>query len=379
MKRKEGSKEDLCKKFRFQGCACLLTYKTWLDKKQLIEYICGKVKKDMILIRAAHETGDENHPYLHTHVVFYTKVKWECKNERALDVNGIHPNWSPINPRTEHLKNAIQYLGKEDKENEDLLEWEPAVQQGIVARIQASESRNDAIDKFCINDKGMLMGANVSVVERLYFEGLNTYEPEIDENMMHVWQKWLLKKKNDNRCVVWVYDYVGGCGKTVFGKYIQHNKLGVYLSGSGNGMSNVANYAQTMKMKGENLNWWILNMSRVHEDNNSIYSIIEMLKDGIYTSTKYTGCNMLVKSPAVTVMANSMPKFDKLSLDRWCVVRISNEKREKCFDMWVEKQWIPIAPEYVERKEESKEDDESKVIKARRQIMIEEAKEMLGL
>jgi len=46
----------------------MLTYKTQIDKTKLLEFF-DKKSPGYTFCRIAHETGDKNHPYPHTHVV----------------------------------------------------------------------------------------------------------------------------------------------------------------------------------------------------------------------------------------------------------------------------------------------------------------------
>lgn len=345
------------KGLRLQCRAMMITYPGHFSKDALMTIIKTKISCEIKMIRCAHETGESG--YKHTHCLVWMKKLWDHKNaERLFDIGETHPNIKKIDLRGKHLENSIRYLGKEDPENKDLIEWTQP-KKNVVQEIQSCTSRDEAINKFCTTENGRLIGSNVNVVERLFNErNKEEYEPEITE--LFNWQKWLIKKSKtrNNREIIWIYDPVGGGGKTMFGKYIQHKKMGVYLSGSGNGQNHVAQYAAKMKSIGENLEWWIINMTRAQENNETIYGVLESLKDGIMTSTKYEGTNLLMRSPCVTVMANSLPKKSRLSADRWTIVRISNDKGKKCFEIAKGKEWINLE-DHQRRQSPSEETSES--------------------
>lgn len=52
------------------------------------------------------------------------------------------------------------------------------------------------------------------------------------------------------------------------------------------------------------------------------YSLLESLKNEYLMSGKYHGMMKRFKVGPVVVFANSTPKFEKLSLDRWDVVQL---------------------------------------------------------
>jgi len=64
------SVEDVEDKFELRARMMLLTYRTHLNKSEYIEWVEKKFKTQGVnFIRLAHETGDEECVYEHTHVV----------------------------------------------------------------------------------------------------------------------------------------------------------------------------------------------------------------------------------------------------------------------------------------------------------------------
>lgn len=139
-------------KFRFQGTCALLTYKTHLDKIKYADWFKEQVKVPIKRIVLAHEKGDTEVGYDHTHVVFCTEKAFETKNVRFFDycitpdAEAIHPNIKPIkNTKTgKPLIDALKYICKEDPENKAILD-EINASSDIAIRVWDKETIQDAL------------------------------------------------------------------------------------------------------------------------------------------------------------------------------------------------------------------------------------------
>lgn len=67
-------------------------------------------------------------------------------------------------------------------------------------------------------------------------------------------------------------------------------------------------------------NWFIINIPRGMDNLDYLYPILEIIKDGKITSSKYEPRIVtLEETPHVVVFANCPPNETKLSKDRWCI------------------------------------------------------------
>lgn len=139
-----------------------------------------------------------------------------------------------------------------------------------------------------------------------------------NEAVLSPWQDevvWELTGQS-NRGVLWVYDVVGGQGKTFLSGYIE-----VMLNGfvTGDGKSSDIAHAYNCE------EYVVFDYSRSREESVS-YNLIEQLKNGRVFSGKYESHNKRVLSGfcRVVVFANFEPIRSKLSADRWNVYEVLN-------------------------------------------------------
>ena len=78
---------------------------------------------------------------------------------------------------------------------------------------------------------------------------------------------------------------------------------------------------------------FLFNLTRAKENDDAVsYSVIESIKDGYATTTKYNSTVIRFKTlNVVAVFANELPDFSQLSLDRWTcyVISTSGERMTK--------------------------------------------------
>ena len=70
----------------------------------------------------------------------------------------------------------------------------------------------------------------------------------------------------------------------------------------------------------------VFDLPRSNEDF-APYKAIECCKNGILFSSKYHSCMKRFRPSKVIVMANFLPSYDKLSMDRWEVYELTNSHR----------------------------------------------------
>lgn len=138
----------------------------------------------------------------------------------------------------------------------------------------------------------------------------------------------VLKNKPSKRIIYWIWESEGNVGKSSVAKHICiHNKDALVLNGKQNDMFN-AILQYNIKKKGLFPKIILIDIPRSSMDYVS-WSAIEKIKDGFFYSGKYEGGMVIMNSPHVICMANSPPPNDKMSNDRWCVMDINIELKEK--------------------------------------------------
>lgn len=167
---------------------------------------------------------------------------------------------------------------------------------------------------YCNKEKGRILGPFNSIVK-----------PTSDiSGRLRLWQCILQKQltcKPDDRTVTWIYDPVGNTGKTKFCKHLCETRPGtLYLNGGAKYMK----YAITQYIdSGGTPEVLLLDLSRSIEGYVS-YQGIEEIKNGIFFNTHYEAKMVTYKEPHVVVLANFLPDFEKLSMDRWNIIQNLN-------------------------------------------------------
>jgi len=128
----------------------------------------------------------------------------------------------------------------------------------------------------------------------------------------------LLKQKPDQRTIHWIYETVGGVGKSDFSNYcIYHFNTLVVEKGKYSDIMNAA-------FNTENLRSFIIDAPRSSKNYVS-YDALESIKNGRIVNHKYEYGQLLIPKPHVIVFANYPPDFAKLSRDRWKLYTIGKD------------------------------------------------------
>ena len=142
--------------------------------------------------------------------------------------------------------------------------------------------------------------------------------------VLRVWQQEAMKLFDapTERQVIWITDKIGGKGKSFFQKYV----IGYF------GLSRVAH--MDLRIKHANacnvlkklplatIDIFLFNDTRstFGEDLN-MYRLLEDLKDGQATGSKYDNDNLRFKTPnTVMIFSNQYPDLKKLTKDRWFIL-----------------------------------------------------------
>lgn len=141
----------------------------------------------------------------------------------------------------------------------------------------------------------------------------------ITREELYSWQQDvvdIVEKKPCKRSIHWFWDSVGNIGKSALVKYlcVHHNAL--VCAGKNSDMKFlVVNY---YKEKGYYPKCLIMDIPRSSKQYVN-YTGIEEIKNGCFASTKYECGMCLMNAPHFICFANSEPKVEKMSQDRWVI------------------------------------------------------------
>lgn len=341
----------------FQNKSMNLTYKTHLDKGEYKEWFRDIVREHandakIKFLELAHETGDKENPYPHTHVHFQLTQPLISRKERLLDYQGIHPNWTYVNTK-KHMENSIRYLAKEDPENAHLLEDTDDI-SGWKAQVEAAPTLRDALrDTQCKpSDVGGLQAYYNICKQR-------EVKPRLTIAHMLRWQKQVIDIMNINsapkgdipvivdpgvdtedpncpipgldtlyhslseRFIRVIYDPIGGSGKTALVKALYHSDPTRFLPIQGvPQLRDFSTIVQDAIASGWSGDCILFNLTRQQEDY-KIHSTIEAAVDAFCTSTKYRGQTAIWQAHNIWLFTNTIPNPYKVSLDRWKYYEVS--------------------------------------------------------
>lgn len=308
--------------FRLANRRIHLTYKSHIDPETWLSW--AKIRNFPIdLYSIVHEIGEDN--YKHTHILLDAgkSKKFISSAPRCFDWTDsftneiIHPNIKTITTN-KHWENSVTYHHKQNKPFTNIVK--PLNTKETIENIWKCDKVSDALLTTCKTLKevgGVIAAFNCKPDEY----GL---EPEIE---WRPWQQDLyeeLKQKPDDRRILWYFDPAGGSGKTLFTKHMGKYK-GAFVSTKANVYHVATSIDEFIKKNGNSILIVIFNFTRQQECHN-VYQALEELKDGLVTSEKYKGKTTFFDSPHVVVFANYMPEIKHLTIDRWDIRTIQNNK-----------------------------------------------------
>lgn len=131
------------------------------------------------------------------------------------------------------------------------------------------------------------------------------------------WQEQALVAmgEQNDRQVLWIYDEVGNSGKSFLGTYLLSKGACLFERGSAVDLAYQYNFEDVV----------VFDLCRSSEY--MPYQMMESLKNGRITSTKYQSCLKITpRALKVIVFSNALPDMTKLSMDRWVVKTLINNR-----------------------------------------------------
>lgn len=328
---KQTNGDPSSKPFRLQNRYIMLTYKHHIDKRNLREDITERTGLQPTFIRSAHETGDDANPYNHTHCVIDFGKSFQTRNCRFFDIEPslrhhnidetIHPHIQTYKNRAD-FENAKKYIAKEDPDNADLKE-KPCMIEGILNQ----DKLVDALKNYCKKPSDAM---GIMAIHALRPADYRTDKDDWTYWKPRPWQEFVIFKideKPDGRSVYWIYDQKGKSGKSVLGDYLDDHPDycdKVYFTDDMGNSRECATIMESLFAGGWRGNTIIVDLTRCTEHHDRMYDYLEKVANGRITSQKYRGKRIKFNKPHVFVMANYLPHYDKMSLDRWQIYEIEN-------------------------------------------------------
>ena len=165
-------------------------------------------------------------------------------------------------------------------------------------------------------------------------EALELYQKQmprvsVQDVQLKPWQQQLLDiiMVPAEREIIWIIGKDGNEGKTWFQKYVQARF----------GFARVTRFDIKNKSRDilhalkkfplTTIDIFFFNEARARDSKNCCYTVLEDIKDGSATASKFQSQVINFKTPnVVVVFSNDMPNWGELSMDRWKPFRIENNE-----------------------------------------------------
>lgn len=361
------------KNFRLRGKKYMLTYK-WHIEKEWIKAFINTIHPVRYCF-VAHESGhDDKTPYNHSHVLveFREPISKQGKDAcRIFDIPAdymnmmvpnkdgnlvyrftlldppitqedsalgcVHPNICIINTE-KHWRNSLRYLGKEDTDCDQEIRAVFSDLEGkdsVFVRLSEMRTTTDLL-------KGVTSFSEVpgAIAAFNLFQRTREITPP---TLKYSWQKQFLEeieKRNphlfNKRSIVWIYDPIGGSGKSDLTSYLSlmmpEKFLIIDQTGRNSDFAEIAKVGLNNGWTGEGL---ILDLPR-DACQKQFYAPLESYKNNRITCTKYSGATYHLSKDGYTdtgniciVMANFWPQiYNRVSIDRWRLFEITKESED---------------------------------------------------
>lgn len=299
--------------FRLRGRFFHLTYKEWHCVDCIKALLNHSLKRREYFIKVAHETNDKEHDYYHTHVLLFVVKSIDKKNPRCFDIDDVHPHIKKVNT-SEYYSNVYKYLDKENCVLDELNgeEYPTDGMSDLKRIIQSYDCWADVI-----NDESI-----AKQLQRVlqWAKEIFAHRPRKNYSKEIILRPWQLKVvdlllEQDNRKVLWIYDQIGGNGKSVLTNWLIDGTVGAFFCNGGK-IGDIAYAYQNEPVV-------VFDLPRSSEEFTP-YRAMECLKDGRFFSPKYQSCRKRFKPAKVVVFANFRPVRSKMSDNRWVIYDLTD-------------------------------------------------------
>ena len=271
------------------------------------------------------EVGESGTPHLQGTVVFENRKRASGVKKQVGDRAHIEP--------VRDLERSIEYC----KKDEDFVEiGDPETVLAIAAKGQGARSDLEEFKesvKSGIRSHKELRELHSSVYQNSYrfcidYVNDHTVSPEVTPYPLKIWQAevWdALKRKPDDRTVMFVVDTTGNSGKTWFSRYYcqMFEDQGQIIT-----PGKKADMAHAIL---EDRKVFFFDCPRSKQGEYIQYDLLEELKNGMVFSPKYESRMKMLQPPHVVVFMNEKPDMTKLSADRYVIKTVTRENNQVRF------------------------------------------------
>ena len=224
---------------------------------------------------------------------------------------------------------AEKSLDKETVRNEMMMENEQYNAKIELGRIVADIIVEDSICEESLNREKQ---------EALLLFRKQQPQFDISQIELRSWQQDAMKyfDSPSERQVIWIRGNNGNEGKTWFQKYVQ-SFFGYHRVFRSDLRIKHANICNILKKRTVGtIDIFMFNDTRsVSGEDINLYRILEDLKDGQASTSKYDNDNIRFKTPnTVMIFSNHYPDLKKLSRDRWILLHPNKEGLKDVLDMY---------------------------------------------
>lgn len=173
------------------------------------------------------------------------------------------------------------------------------------------EESNSESDEYETKDGHFIRSEDTVDVRRCRFGRLRNNQQRILE---------LLDRQSDRQILVWV-DHTGNVGKSFLTRWLVERRRAYYVPPT---VDNVRQIIQWVCSGYKGQPYIVIDIPRSAKWNQSLYTGIEAIKDGIVYDTRYSANLRDIWGCKILVLTNSDPKLDALSEDRWVIYKEEN-------------------------------------------------------
>ena len=207
---------------------------------------------------------------------------------------------------TPHLQGYIEFIDKVRPKNmyDTKIHWEKCRNiKNSIAYCSKEDTRNGKV--YC---------HNIRIPKKVRI---------LDESQLRDWQQYIINiisKEADDRTINWFYEEKGNAGKSTFCKYLAVKHDALIVGARATDMKYmIVKYEEQHGVYPDVI---IMDIARSNAIEDIDYDGIEQVKNGLFMSSKYECCQVIMNSPHIICFANDRPKKSAMSKDRWNIREI---------------------------------------------------------
>lgn len=182
----------------------------------------------------------------------------------------------------------------------------------------ASTAGKSTLAKYCMKSESRVFGPFADKVIYLGADLMNFEDFSPPQRTLYDYLKYTDPITNSKRKSIWIYDPIGGSGKSAFKKYCQY-----HCGYMGFTYANARDILYLVS-KFPNKRCYFFNLTKTKSSEVSeleLYSAIENIKDGDFISFKYEVTAVMMNPAHVVVFANHLPNIALMTKGRFDIYK----------------------------------------------------------